>query len=584
MYEHDYPFCWRCDTPLLYYAKDSWFIKMTAVRDELVRNNQNINWVPKHIKTGRFGEWVANVKDWAISRERYWGTPLPVWQCEKCGELKCVGSIKELEADVKDLHRPFVDEVKFKCECGGEMIRDESVLDCWFDSGAMPFAQHHYPFENKDLIDEGKQYPADFICEAIDQTRGWFYTLLAISTLLDKGTCYKNVICLGHINDKYGKKMSKSKGNVINPWDVINQFGVDAVRLHMYTINQPGEGKNYDMDDVRDVFRKNIMILWNVLKFYELFSLTPSPSPTPVVAGEGGSIDNVLDKWIMARLNQLIEKITSELDKYHVYEAAREIPDFINDLSTWYLRRSRDRFKGDNEKDKEMALQTTGYVLLQLAKVMAPFMPFIAEQIWQRVTRNDFKDKDKSVHLEEWPLAESRKQKAESRVLEEMEVVRKIVELGLAKRDEAGIKVRQPLGKLKVKSGKLKVGDNYVELIKDEVNVKEVALTKGEGDLEVELDTELTDALRQEGIKREIVRFINNLRKNAGMTIQDKAYVYWQTENNDIRKAIGKYKEDIMKDVLASEMSEGKSDEVDLSKDVKVNGVEVWLGIRKLKI
>ncbi len=566
MYEHDYPFCWRCDTPLLYYAKDSWFIKMSELKDELIKNNQTINWVPEHIKDGRFGEWLANVKDWAISRERYWGTPLPLWVCDKCGAIKCVGSKKDLGADLGDLHRPFIDEVKFACDCGGQMTRDQAVLDVWLDSGSMPFSQYHYPFEHQDLIDKGEQYPAAYIAEAIDQTRGWFYTLLAISTLLGKGACYQNVICLGHINDKFGKKMSKSKGNIIEPNQVLNEYGADAVRLHMYTINQPGEGKKYDLNDVRDTLRQNNMILWNVYKFYELYA-------DGAVEAKNDSV-NILDSWIIARLNQLVKKITDELEKYHVYEAAREIPEFINDLSTWYLRRSRDRFKSE---DKVAALATTKFVLLELAKVMAPFMPFLSETLWQKVSGYDFKDNAKSVHLAAWPSAGE----SDEQVLVNMDIARKAVALALAKRDEAGLKVRQPLNKLTINNCSL--AKEYQDLIAEEVNVKEAMCKFGEGELAVELDANISKELEAEGLIREAIRATNGLRKRAGLNINDRAEAFIDSKGSEkIGKALNLYKTDYMAATgTTAVVMDVVPDTVLIKEEVDINGEQVILGLKK---
>jgi len=581
IYEHDYPFCWRCDTPLLYYAKDSWFIAMSKLKEELIANNQTINWVPDHIKAGRFGEWLNNVKDWAISRERYWGTPLPIWECDKCKTHHVVGSVEEL-AELSDqkiylksnIHRPEIDAYEITCvACGGKMKRVKEVFDCWFDSGAMPYAQNHYPFENRDLIDKNKQYPAEFICEAIDQTRGWFYTLLAISTLLGKGAAYKNVICLGHINDKFGKKMSKSKGNIINPWDVIAQYGVDAVRQHMYTINQPGEGKRYDLDDVKDVFRKNIMLLWNVYKFYEMYA-------TPLKAkAEKPNSKNVLDLWILAKLSELIKVMTPELNQFHVYEAARQIPEFIDELSTWYLRRSRDRFKSDDESDKQMALATTRYVLTELAKLMAPFMPFMAENLWQKVSGFNFEDDNKSVHLEKWSEAD---EADNSHLLADMNIIRRIVELGLAKRDEAGIKIRQMLGKVMIKV-KNEIALEYIELIKDELNVASVEFLETNDDkIEVELDIVITPELKAEGLKRELIRFINMLRKEASLSLNDETLIYLVGAPEDFKLALAPKKADIMKDTLSTELNFVDSlPEVLVSKEIKVDDLKLQLGLKK---
>ncbi len=581
VYEHDYPFCWRCDTPLLYYAKDSWFIAMSSLKEELIKNNQTINWIPDHIKAGRFGEWLSNVKDWAISRERYWGTPLPIWECAPCKTHRVIGSVEEL-AELSDqkitlksnIHRPEIDNYEITCAtCGGKMKRVKEVFDCWFDSGAMPYAQYHYPFENKNLIDKNEQYPAEFICEAIDQTRGWFYTLLAISTLLGKGSAYKNVICLGHINDKFGKKMSKSKGNIINPWDVISLYGVDAVRQHMYTVNQPGEGKRYDLDDVKDVFRKNIMLLWNVYKFYEMYAPEEKAKPEKVKS------QNVLDIWILAKLSEMIKVVSAELNEFHVYEAARQIPEFIDELSTWYLRRSRDRFKSDDEGDKQNALVTTHYVLTELAKLMAPFMPFIAESLWQKVSGHDFKDNNKSVHLEKWPVAD---EIDNSHLLADMNVVRKIVELGLAKRDEAGIKIRQMLGKITIKV-KNEIALEYIELIKDELNLAAVEFAEtSEDKIGVELDLVITPELKEEGLKRELIRYINMLRKEANLSLHDETSIYLVGATEELKLALAKKKADIIKDTLSTELNFAAAlPEVLASKEIKIDDLKLQLGLKK---
>ena len=386
---HDYPFCWRCDSPLIYYAKDSWFFKMSALREKLIKNNEEINWVPEHIKEGRFGEWLHEIKDWAISRERYWGTPIPVWRCQKsetgnqksgtgCGHMKVMGSFEELEKisgkKIKDPHRPFIDEIIFKCEkCGGEMRRVPEVMDCWFDSGAMPFAQVHYPFENKKEIDKNEKYPAEFISEAIDQTRGWFYTLLAVATMLGKKSPYQNVICLGHILDKNGQKMSKHVGNVVDPWTMIDKYGADAVRWYLYTVNQPGEPKRFDEQALKESSRVFITLM-NVLSFYQMY-IGYANNGAHWGEYNANDFDNVLDKWIAAKLNLLIKEVTNDLEKYDIFASARRIEDFINELSVWYVRRSRDRFKGEDEADKNQAIFTLGKVLFELSKLLAPFVP-----------------------------------------------------------------------------------------------------------------------------------------------------------------------------------------------------------------
>ncbi len=528
-YVHDYPFCWRCDTPLIYYARDSWYFAMSKLKDELIKNNSKINWVPKHIKEGRFGEWLREVKDWAISRERYWGTPIPVWTCEQCKEIKVIGSRKELGLDEKfDLHRPFIDEIKLKCKCGAEMRRIPEVMDCWFDSGAMPFAQNHYPFENKNFIDKGKKYPAEFIAEAIDQTRGWFYTLLAISTMLNKGASYKNVICLGHILDKDGQKMSKHIGNVIDPWEMIEKYGADVLRWYLYTVNQPGEPKRFDENSLKE-FGRMFNTLLNVVSFYKLFS------GKKVEDLKKSDLTNILDKWIISKLNQLIKYTTEKLDNYDITTAARNIEDFINDLSVWYVRRSRDRFKNNDEK----AMKTLGHVIFNLIKLVAPFIPFTTEHIYQELGGED------SVHLRDWPKVE--KKLIDEKLEEEMTKVREICSLALQKRAEANLKVRQPLGKLRVKSQKLKV--EFADLIKDEANVKEV-IFEPELRNQIELDITITKELKEEGIVRDFIRNIQARRKEMGLTPKDEIKVYY-SENKEI---VEKYTDQIKKQVIAKDI------------------------------
>lgn len=698
---HSYPHCWRCKTPLIYFARDSWYIKMSALRDKLVKENESINWEPEHIREGRFGEWLREIKDWAISRERYWGTPLPVWVCEKCGKQRVASSAADIErkprnsyfavrhgqsennvtytlnsdnakhfgltelgrkqaqkageklskagidlifsspftrtretaeiiadklgfprekivfderlrelgfgeyegktvneyfqffkggnreeiffkapnggenrqqaknrtgeflkdidaqyegkkilivshegviwmlesaaggldvgqtlaikkrgeeyidnAEVNaftyrqiprngnfelDLHRPFIDAVKMACVCGGEMSRVKEVMDVWFDSGAMPFAQDHYPFEAKERIDGGflrkaKGYPADFISEAIDQTRGWFYTLHAIGTLLGKGKAYRNVVCLGHILDAEGKKMSKSVGNVVDPFIAIEKFGADPLRFWMYSVNQPGESKNFDERTVDEVVKKVFNLASNVLAFYELYA---DKGDKRYEIGD----TNVLDKWILAKLNQLTVEVTRGLENYKFLEPTRAIRDFIADLSQWYIRRSRERFKEEG-KDKQDALAMTRHVLLELSKLMAPFTPFFAEHLYKSAG-----GEKESVHLEDWPEHRT----VDGKILKDMEEVRSEISLALEQRAKAGKKVRQPLS-LYTTISHVSASVEYIGLFKDEVNVHQIVLGKAR-----ELDTTVTPELKKEGDFREAVRSIQELRKQKGL-------------------------------------------------------------------
>ncbi|MCD6402592.1 isoleucine--tRNA ligase, partial [bacterium] len=517
LYKHEYPFCWRCKTPLLYYVKNSWFIKMSALRKKLLENNEKINWVPDYIKEGRFGEWLKEIKDWNLSRERYWGAPLPIWECEKCGKKLCIGSLKELkeksekEINNLELHRPFVDKVILNCDCGGKMKRVSEVIDCWFDSGSMPFAQWHYPFENKERIDKGESFPADFICEGMDQTRGWFYTLLAVSTLLEKGTSYKNVICTGLVLDEKGQKMSKSKGNVVFPKEVTERFGADCARFYFYTINQVGETKKFSFKDAESLYRKFFDTLWNSFLFFDTYSESDFQPKANFQS------ENLLDLWIISKLEELNKKITENLDMFDVVSSARLLEKFVDDLSNWYIRRSRVRFqKPTNEKEREEASQTLYYVFFKLTKLLAPFTPFISEKIYQRLKKEEAPE---SVHLCDWP--KTNKEKIDSELEEKMGKLRELASLALAERKRLSIKVRQPLRKLKIKNEKLKEEKDLLELLKEEVHVKEIVFDPKIKN-EIELDTKITPELKEEGQVREVIRQIQTLRKSLGFLPKDK--------------------------------------------------------------
>lgn len=748
-YEHSYPHCWRCHTALIYYARDSWYIRVSdsKIKNEMISENREINWEPAHIRDGRFGEWLREIKDWAISRERYWGTPFPVWSCEFCKKIEVLGSVEDLKIKTKksgnkyfvmrhglsesnlekkvscnfedkdhlteegkqqvldsiqelrdikidfivssdfvrtketaniikdklnindenlifdkrvrefnvgvfngktwneyyasreekdwysyiakegescknmkarmmdfiydiekkyqnknilivthegpirmllagingwndreveeqldnkiihpqnaevinlpfvplprntdyelDLHRPYIDEVNLVCDCGGKLVRTKEVMDVWFDSGCMPFAQDHYPFENKKWV-EGSGYPADFISEAIDQTRGWFYTLHAVGVLMGRGKAYKNVICLGHLLDAKGKKMSKSLGNVVDPWEMMDKYGVDTLRLWMYSVNQPGESKNFDEKTVSLLHQQVFGLFFNVLAFYELYR------DREIEVNNIPESKNVLNVWILARLNELNHLIVKNLDNYKLLEPVRAIRDFVGDLSTWYLRRSRERIK-DGDKD---AKQTLYYVLKNLAKMLAPFAPFATEDIWLKLkNEND----EESVHLTSWPeihksfldsILEKTLLHGDKEIIENMEKVRNIVTLGLESRQKAGIKVRQPLNKLQIKNYEL--GAEYTELIKDEINVKEILENKNLEE-DVLLDVKIDEELKKEGDYRELVRAMQDMRKKIGLTPSDIVSVLFET-NETGQKLIQQFETDMKKTILASKI------------------------------
>ncbi|KKR74853.1 MAG: Isoleucine-tRNA ligase [Candidatus Nomurabacteria bacterium GW2011_GWA1_40_8] len=808
-YEHSYPHCWRCHTPLIYYARDSWYIKMSdpKIKGEMIAQNKKINWEPSHIREGRFGEWLKDIKDWAISRERYWGTPLPVWVCDSCKKVEVIGSIADLKTKIKksgnkyslmrhgqsegnvkygmhgvvssreenvdhltktgeeqvkaiakklkdlsmqagkkfdlifvspfmrtretvailkdnlyikdeqitfdkrlgevyagdfdgkpwdeysklfkdekqrflepihhgesvldvkkrmgefiyelekkyqgkniliishgtplwmlfaiaqgynvdesiemvggvfrhaeaiekgiagsfnhfanaelrtldfsptphnadyelDLHKPYVDEVTLNCECGGNLARTREVMDVWFDSGAMPFAQDHYPFENREWV-EGAGYPADYICEAIDQTRGWFYTLHAVGVLMGRGKAYKNVICLGHLLDATGKKMSKSLGNVVDPFFAMDKYGVDTLRLWMYSVNQPGESKNFDEKTVTLLHNQVFGLLYNVLAFYELYrdkNLESCEKALPLENPRQGLEEaNILDVWILARLEELVKLSTENLDSYRLLEPVRAMRDFIGDLSTWYLRRSRERIKNGDEEAK----QTLYFVLKTLAKLLAPFAPFAAEDIWLKLSNED---DEKSVHLVEWPKVRKRLNlfgflrfnlEGNYGTLPNMRIVREVVSLGLKERQVHNIPVRQPLAVLKLKE-KRKLSSEYTELIKDELNVKEVCFDNSVQN-EVELDVNITEELKQEGNYRELLRALQDMRKKMGLTPNDVISINFETDHIG-KKLIQKFETDMKKTVLVSEIHFKKND----GEEVKIDDLVFKVKIVKI--
>ncbi len=478
-YTHTYPFCWRCKTPLLYYAREAWYIRTSQFKERLVGLNQSINWTPNHIREGRFGNWLENNIDWALSRERYWGTPLPVWECEGCKHQHCIGSVEELgnlsgrDLTALDLHRPHVDNVHFPCQqCGGKMSRVSELIDVWFDSGAMPYAQWHYPFENQAVFEQ--QFPADYICEAVDQTRGWFYSLHAIGTMLMDSVAYKNVVCLGLILDGEGEKMSKSKGNIINPWDVLNVHGADAFRWYLYTATPPGNERRFSPDLVGEVLRSFTLTLWNVYSFFVTYANLDGWKP--------GDMKNVayspLDLWLLSELNTLVRDVTQAYETYDATGATRPIEKFVETLSTWYLRRSRRRFwKSDADSDKQAAYSTLYTALVTVSKLLAPAMPFLADDLYQNLVRSFDSSAPESVHLATWPEVDNAF--VDEKLNRDMSLVMQLASLGHAARAKANRKVRQPLAEAAFSVGNVderRAVSDYADLLADELNVKKVRL------------------------------------------------------------------------------------------------------------
>ena len=634
-YTHTYPFCWRCDTPLIYYARGTWYVRTTKFKDKLTGLNQEINWYPEHIKNGRFGNWLENNVDWALGRERYWGTPLPIWECNDCHHQLAVGSVAEMselagkDLSALDLHRPYVDEVQFDCpECDGKMNRVVELIDVWFDSGSMPVAQWHYPFENEEQFKN--QFPADYICEAVDQTRGWFYSLHAISTLLFEQVSFRNVICLGLILDEQGLKMSKSRGTVVDPWDVINEHGADAFRWYLYTASPPGQERRFSVDLVGEVMRNFTLTLWNVYSFFVTYALLDDWKPVPGKAPQVGAIENDLDRWLLSELHTLTRNVTSALDNYDVLGATRPIQNFVDTLSKWYLRRSRRRFwKSESDSDKEAAYATLYQVLTTLSKLLAPTMPFLAEELYQNLVASVDRTAPESVHVAYWP--EFDEGLIDEDLNADMRLVMRLASLGHSARNQAAIKVRQPLAEASFSVGSMretKALEEYADILADELNVKQVSalasageavsyslnplpkqlgqkyksdfpkvreailaldagesaqhllngdsisVTLGDETLEIfpeevevraeahsglvvasegaylaALQTELTPALVREGLAREFVRRVQDLRKQANFDIADRINMQ-VSASPDLEQAIKEHQAYIMGETL----------------------------------
>jgi len=560
---HTYPECWRCKTPLIYYALDAWYIRTTERKEELIANNNATNWVPPHIKTGRMGDWLENNIDWQFSRSRYWGTPVPIWICEGCVAQRIVSSAAELGLkDDADLHRPYIDKVTLPCEkCGGVMRRVPEVLDTWFDSGSMPFAQRGYPRKDKQLFEE--TFPAEFISEAIDQTRGWFYTLLAISTLLFKQNSYRNVICLGHVVDPTGKKSSKSRGNVLDPNYLFDTFGSDAVRWYFFTSTQVGE--NYRTGDaaLRETLQQFFIPLWNCYSFFVTYARLDGfdPATTAVPIGER----HVLDRWLLSKLGGVVDSVTTGLDAYDAVEPARRIQKFVDDLSNWYIRRSRRRFwKSQSDRDKLAAYQTLHEALRTVSALMAPFAPFVADAIYRNLSDGG------SVHLTDFPHPGAA---VEPQVEADMARARQAVEAGLAARDAARLKVRQPLAAIALPGDPLP--EDIATIVRDELNVKKLTF----GSEHVELDTEITEELKLEGLARELVRIIQDRRKELRFNVEDRIHTRYEADGMIVR-AIQRHAEYIKNETLSTTLEPGREDGFD-GKQLMLEGEQLWIGLKR---
>jgi isoleucyl-tRNA synthetase len=606
---HTYPFCWRCNSPLVYYAKQSWYIRTTAVKGELIEGNKEINWYPEHVKEGRFGDWLAHNVDWAFSRERYWGTPLPIWKCEKCGSFECIGSVDELKGkpDAKmdsmaahklkngeyDLHRPFIDDTTFSCaKCGGQMKRAPEVIDCWFDSGSMPFAQLHYPFENKELFDNDLK-KADYICEGVDQTRGWFYSLHAISTLLFDRPCYKNCICLELVLDAKGEKMSKSKGNVVKPMDVVKLHGADALRWYCYTSAPPGSVRRFDIKMVADINRQVMLTLWNVYSFFVMYANIDNYQPDP--AKMTTEVPE-LDLWILSELNQLITDVDSSLETYNPTGAARKIEEFVDMLSNWYVRRSRRRFwKSESDTDKLSAYNTLYHCLVTVSKLIAPFMPYLAEEMYQNLVCSVDKNAPISVHLADFPVADTGKVNKD--LSADTQLAMKVCSLGRAARSQANVKVRQPLGQALIRVNSVRERDGLIRImpqILEELNVKTLAFTDKveelnmpdlcvsmEGEVSVAVPRNVSPELAEEGLAREIVHRLQTMRKTAGFEIADYIVTYYQGDDY-VKQVMTNYTDYVKLETLSRSLIEGKPEEGVVTETFKLNDHAVVLGVKKV--
>jgi isoleucyl-tRNA synthetase len=573
---HNYPFCWRCDTLLLYYALETWYIRVAQFKKRLIENNKKIRWVPAHIKKGRFGKWLEGAKDWSFSRKRFWGAPIPIWQCEKCGSYEAIGNVEELGRKMKDLHRPMIDKVFLKCEkCGSKMQRIEDVFDCWFESGSMPYAQWHYPFENKKLVE--KTFPADFIAEGLDQTRGWFYTLHVLAgalTLKNIGLgknrpAFKNVVVNGIILAEDGQKLSKRLKNYPDLSLIFDKYGADSLRYFLLASTPIGEDYRISEKAIAVVWRNIVATFWNCFIFFQTYR-QKNFKPR-----NNFKTNNLLDKWILSRLNRLNQEVIQWMKIYDLTKASRLFGDFIEDLSNWYVRRSRRRFqKPANQKEKEEAGQTLYRILKKTAVLMAPFLPFISEEVYRTLAIGEDKE---SVHLLDFPKPNLKliDKKLEKKMLRAREIVSQV----LAQRVKAGIKVRQPLNELRIKNYELKGEEELLELIKEEVNVKEI-IFDSKIKKEVELDTNITLGLKKEGALREVVHCVQTMRKKMGLKSADKIAIqykggFW------LNKILAVEKNFILKELEAENFQPKKGNDFDAEKEIKIDGEKLWIGIKK---
>lgn len=580
-YEHSYPHCWRCDTPLINYATSSWFVNVTKIKPLMLKEAKKINWSPSYIKEGRFGQWLEGAKDWSISRQRYWASVIPIWQCS-CGWQQVIGSVQELAelsgAEITDLHKHIVDKITIKCpNCGKLAHRVPDVLDTWFDSGSMPYAQAHYPFENAQDFDS--HFPAQFIAEGIDQTRCWFYYLQVISTALGRGVAFRNVIVNGIVLAEDGKKMSKKLQNYPDPAELLDRYGADALRYYLLAspVTQ-AENLNFSETGVEEAIKKITLPVWNVYKFYDLYG----GNERSVLSRANWHSDNILDHWIVSRLYQLLGEIDEAMMGYNLPRAVRPLAVFVDDLSGWYLRRSRSRFKNGESQDKDWAVITTNYVLQHLSLALAPFTPFLAEALWQKITGFDYKYDDKSVHLLSWPTDLS----VDEEVLAEMAAVREIAELALAQRDAAGLKIRQVLSSLTVKgpSDRLSlISSAGLDILADELNVKHI-ITEAHNivNWEVSLDTTLTPELMREGLARELVRHINLLRKESGLSLSDQTIIYWRATSPLAKLTLDELAGTITKETLSGKIVEGRPDQFLAHKTLNLDDGILEIMIAKL--